>query len=460
MNNLIKKITSTLGLLLGTSTAVVIPIVSVVSCEDSSFDTSVSKDGYKFEYEVYDDNTIRIIRVTEPKNNLDTDSNVSLDLSDGVDGRKISVIGAGAFAGLKNVKSINLPDSIMLIGEKAFSDCQALEGIFKLPSNLLSIGPSAFKNSNLIIGFEINPSSKHFETIDNVLFAKKSYCIDSIITTNIARESYGKTLIQYPGGKEEESYEVPYDVVNIFSGAFAGNKHLKSINLNNVKNIGFVAFNDSNQIMQLNGGDEINYIADNSIKSTEWYVNKTSEIISIGKVLLKYRGLDTTLILEDFASICENAFDLNTTLRTLILNNIRYVEKNAFNGTTSLNTIKILNIEKTLEIGENAFDNAPISNIFVYADHFKMYHWMGNWTEYTDILSVLSTEISFNTGLDVNESNFTAIYGKGTRIPRPTNSKPGHYFAGWLLNGQIIEENLIWKYIDNQLVLDANWRII
>lgn len=48
MNNLIKKITCTLGLLLGMTTAVVVPVVSVVSCFAPPIEIHESADGFKY----------------------------------------------------------------------------------------------------------------------------------------------------------------------------------------------------------------------------------------------------------------------------------------------------------------------------------------------------------------------------------------------------------------------------
>ncbi|WP_295090691.1 leucine-rich repeat protein [Ruminococcus sp.] len=64
----------------------------------------------------------------------------------------------GAFAGLSSVETINLPNSITIIGESAFLGCSSLKKL-KLPNKLDYIGPYAFKNcsslGNLTIPSEV-----------------------------------------------------------------------------------------------------------------------------------------------------------------------------------------------------------------------------------------------------------------------------------------------------------------
>ena len=64
-----------------------------------------------------------------------------------VNEKRVIMIGNGAFAGIKTIQYIILPDSIIEIGENAFMDC-SVESI-SIPNGLKKIGDGAFANSNI-----------------------------------------------------------------------------------------------------------------------------------------------------------------------------------------------------------------------------------------------------------------------------------------------------------------------
>lgn len=163
------------------------------------------------------------------------------------------------------LRSIEIPDSVVEIGSMAFWYCEALESV-KLPKNLKTISRSMFYNcknlaieipkgitdiqdsafegcsiksmtipatveviaetafgkcrgwgahgmSNLEV-IEVDSSSKHFKSVDGVLFSFD-----------------GKTLIKYPQAKTTEKYAVPNGVTRISKNAFAGVGALKFVTI-------------------------------------------------------------------------------------------------------------------------------------------------------------------------------------------------------------------------------------
>ena len=56
-----------------------------------------------------------------------------------------TVVQRGAFKNRKDIKSVELPDTIERIEEDAFSGCSAVTGELALPDGLTAIGKSAFK---------------------------------------------------------------------------------------------------------------------------------------------------------------------------------------------------------------------------------------------------------------------------------------------------------------------------
>lgn len=60
-------------------------------------------------------------------------------------GKYISDIGWGAFRDCKNLKSVNIPDSLILIGTYAFDECTGLENV-TIPEGVTGIDSLAFNN--------------------------------------------------------------------------------------------------------------------------------------------------------------------------------------------------------------------------------------------------------------------------------------------------------------------------
>ncbi len=165
---------------------------------------------------------------------------------------KSSLIGSGAFSGLKGLKSVTFDGTEELrIGDSAFENCPNLATIsyennatvksfgartfanctslvnFKLPNGLESVGAGAFENT----GF--NPSSRALTPSDDV-----------VIENGAIYSQDKKVLIHYSG--TAQSFAVPATVEKIGSYAFA-NSSVTSVTLPaSLKEIGEGAFSGSN----------------------------------------------------------------------------------------------------------------------------------------------------------------------------------------------------------------------
>lgn len=113
---------------------------------------------------------------TSPENNYGTsggviteytgsETNVSIPQSIG--GNKVTAIGAGAFAGNTEIKSVSLPSGVTQIGQEAFADCTLL-GSVSLPSTLKLVGIGAFYGCTALKSVSL-PSGT--ETIGDEAFA-------------------------------------------------------------------------------------------------------------------------------------------------------------------------------------------------------------------------------------------------------------------------------------------------
>ncbi len=131
-----------------------------------------------------------------------------------IDGIPVVAIADYAFVGSRSVTGIGpLPDTIKLIGKKAFCDCTELEGEIVLPSELVTIDEYAFSNTALG-GTLYVPSS--VREIGKGAF--KSSSISSLIMDE-GIESIGEEAFAYDLALSGDIY-IPASVKSIDGTAF------------------------------------------------------------------------------------------------------------------------------------------------------------------------------------------------------------------------------------------------
>lgn len=107
-----------------------------------------------------------------------------------------------AFCDNRYLKSITLSENLFFIGDYAFNGCYSLETVV-IPQQVQHIGYHAFADSKCLTSIQVDPDSPYYVSMDGVLFDKGMY-----------------TLIQYPAGRAEPTYQIPDGVKNIASAAF------------------------------------------------------------------------------------------------------------------------------------------------------------------------------------------------------------------------------------------------
>ena len=133
-----------------------------------------------------------------------------------IDGYKVTSIGDMAFTdkelaseklpdpsefpATKHVR-VHLPDSIQIIGEKAFF-CTDITSV-NIPAGVASIGSGAFAGCSRITTFSVDPNNSTYAVIDGVLYNK-------VI----------KELVAFPIGSETDEFQVPYGIKSIGPYAF------------------------------------------------------------------------------------------------------------------------------------------------------------------------------------------------------------------------------------------------
>ena len=129
-----------------------------------------------------------------------------------------------AFKYCRSLKNIKFPDSIFYISDLAFSE-SAIETV-NITKNLNNLGNGVFSKCNNLKSITVDQNNSQYTSIDGVLYNKSK-----------------TTIVQYPGGKDAESYTINNSVTDIADSAFYGANKLKTIILgNNVKTIGEYSF--------------------------------------------------------------------------------------------------------------------------------------------------------------------------------------------------------------------------
>ena len=163
----------------------------------------------------------------------------------------VMTIGEGAFEGCVKVTSATVPvwaigkfatDSLEElyinageeIGENAFANCESLKKV-TLAKSVVKVDKIAFDGCVALAAFEVEEESETFKAIDGVLYSKD-----------------GATLLIYPSALAESSFVIPEGVTAIAEGAFKNAKNLITITVSkDVKSIGAAAFEGCARLIEI-----------------------------------------------------------------------------------------------------------------------------------------------------------------------------------------------------------------
>ncbi|QTV80570.1 leucine-rich repeat domain-containing protein [Microbacterium sp. NIBRBAC000506063] len=161
-------------------------------------------------------------------------------------------IGSRAFASCEQLKSVTLPESLVVLGSYAFAGCTALTDI-ELPDRLEVLNKGTFEGTTVLeevglpyglrrIGMEC---FKDCTSLTTLYYFSKRGISDVMTTDRDLREDVLPTLVDYIGVGAFENcavltrMDVPYGVTSIAARAFAGCSSLRHVALHNrVREIG------------------------------------------------------------------------------------------------------------------------------------------------------------------------------------------------------------------------------
>jgi hypothetical protein len=149
----------------------------------------------------------------------------------------VTSIGSAAFMYCENLTSVIIPDSVTSIGSSAFGGT-GLTSI-TIPASVTSIGsypgyPTLFGFALSLQKINVDPDNPAFTSVDGVLYNKDK-----------------TTLIEYPAGKKDTSFSIPYGVTSIGVRAFYFNRLTSIIIPEGVTSIGDGAFECSDYLTSI-----------------------------------------------------------------------------------------------------------------------------------------------------------------------------------------------------------------
>jgi len=315
----------------------------------------------------------------------------------------INKIGDFAFGFCTSLPSILIPNSVTTIGMSAFNACQKLISI-TIPESVITIGNVAFFLCTSLTSIDVDSGNNNYASENGVLFDKNK-----------------TTLICYPAGKTDNTYDIFNSVTSIVFNAFAF-CHLSSITIpNSVTTIGALAFYRCESMVTINVDSENNnYASENGVLFNK---NKTTLICCpAGKT-------EKCVIPNSVKSIEVGAFDYCKNLTSVTIpNSATSIGGYAFRSCENLILITNFN-PNPVEIDQNVFEGMDKSKctLEVPMNSVSKYKNADVWKEF----NIVGIEV----GIETIESDVVKIY------PNPTN-------------GQLIIENGQWT-IENIEIFDV-----
>ncbi len=187
-----------------------------------------------------------------------------------------------AFGGCAKIESLVFPESLLEIGRSAFYGCESIKSLF-IPKNVRHVAYRAFRGCNGLLEISIDSLNTKYDSRNgcNAIIESNTNilvvgCLNSIIPTNII--SIGESA--FDGCSGLSSINIPNSVKFIEKGAFTWSG-LKSIDLpNSIEQIGEFAFQSCNSMISVTIPesvikiDEVAFSGCDSLKSVTIYGNE------------------------------------------------------------------------------------------------------------------------------------------------------------------------------------------
>ena len=252
-------------------------------------------------------------------------------------------IGYGAFEWCENLTSITIPESVTNIGHYAFGHCTSLKNI-TIPGSVTSIDSWAFSGCTSLTEIKVATKNANYVSVNGVLYNKNK-----------------TTIMLYPAGKKDKTYNIIDGVTNIEWEAFAYCTNLTSVTIpNSVTNIGDDAFFGCTSLTDITIPHSVTSIGSDPFGDCEnlaeiKVVSDNSNYVSVSGVLY---NKDKTLI------ICYPAGKKDKTYN--IIDGVTSIDRGTFGGCESLTSVTIP--DSVTSIGHSAFNGCTNLTYMIIPD--------------------------------------------------------------------------------------------
>lgn len=299
------------------------------------------------------------------------------------------MVSSGAFEGCKGITKLNLPDSIIEIGNSAFRGCSKLAEI-NIPAGVTEIGEHCFNGCESLKSIDIPGSVK---SIGNYAFDGCKELREVVISDSVTEIGYGafsnceklekvtlsKNLTAINSGLFGNCYSlgnvvIPVGVTVIGGGAFANCTSLESVNIpESVKKIDDAAFIDCVSLKSMELPSGLVGLGRWALSGTALYNNKTNwqdGVLYVGSALIEADCLASNAYTVKTGTrlIADYAFSECGALKSVVLpEGLRSIGREAFDSCAMLASVNIP--DSVISVGGDAFYNTQIWNSFKWRNN-------------------------------------------------------------------------------------------
>ncbi|MBK8475641.1 MAG: leucine-rich repeat domain-containing protein [Opitutaceae bacterium] len=226
--------------------------------------------------------------------------------------------------------SFAIPASVTAIEDSAFQNCFYLTSI-TIPSSVTRIEGLAFNNCMSLTSIDVAMANSAYTSVDGVLFTKAL-----------------TSLLRFPQGKTQTSFEVANGVSAIGGSAFAGCFRLTSITIPaGVTAIGDSAFEYCGSLTTITLPNSVTSIGDSAFRGCNGLTNITisNAITTLGdRAFEDCSGLTSITIPVGVTTIGDSSFrNCNALTNFTIPNAVTSIGRKAFEGCTRLTSMSVPN---------------------------------------------------------------------------------------------------------------------
>ena len=271
------------------------------------------------------------------------------------EGSSLQIIGAEAFR-YAPLATVAFPANICTIGDYAFADT-AIAGSVTVPASLESLGGGAFGACHALTEIKVESGNKIYADIDGVVYTKD-----------------GKVVIAYPAGNPAENYTVLDGTQKIGIAAFYGSWNLRGVTVPaGVDEFYEYAFFDCEGIYGYSLPDTLETVGPYSMAKNYSLISVSlpDSVINIGRYAFAYDSSLYTVYISDtskLARISFASFALSGIQTMRIPANVSTVAQYAFEGCKQLTSVtfaagsKLQSISAYFFLGCDSIQNITFEN--------------------------------------------------------------------------------------------------